>query len=362
MKRFSRRKALKLLGTAAAAGGVYARSGLAAPALHKGTVFTVSTWGGVTQDAIQKHVAPEFTRATGATLAFDIGAMGPRYSKLMAQRASPSADVFFGTDEAMVSGLKVGILTPAARKSLPNLVDVEDWAQTVKGVPEGTVGGVPCCLIAYLIGYNPEALKIPITSWADLWRPEFAGKLAFASPFHSMMPMIVVTAAELAGGSMSNPDPGFEKLAELRPAKLGFTWTDWAALYKSGDVIVATEFDCYLDVMKAQGYGVQYVVPKEKGLASIDYVGVVKGRPNADLQEYFLDLIISPAVQEGFATDLFQGPINRKVKLSADLQTKCSCGARVADLRFFDPAQMAALRPVWTERMNTGVVPHWGTR
>jgi putative spermidine/putrescine transport system substrate-binding protein len=361
MKKLSRRKTLKLLGAAATGASLSARSALSAPALHKGTVFTVSTWGGVTQDAIAKYMAPEFTRATGATLAFDIGAMGPRYSKLMAQRASPVADVFFGTDEAMVGGLKAGILAPVGRTSLSNLGDVEDWALTVK-TPDDTIGGVPCCLIAYLIGYDPEKVKTPITSWNDLWRPEFAGKLAFASPFHSMMPMIVVTAAELAGGSMSNPDPGFKKLAELRPAKLGFTWTDWAALYKSGDVIIATEFDCYLDVMKAQGYTVQYIVPKEKGLASIDYVGVVKGRPNRDLQEYFLDLVISAPVQEGFAVDLFQGPINRKVKLPADLEAKCSCGARVAELRFFDPAPFAALRPAWTERLTTEVLPHWGAR
>ena len=62
------------------------------------------------------------------------------------------------------------------------------------------IGGVPYGLIAYVIGYNPEKVKTPITSWNDLWRPEFAGKLAFASPFHSMMPAFVVIAAELAGG------------------------------------------------------------------------------------------------------------------------------------------------------------------
>ena len=259
------------------------------------------------------------------------------------------------------SHLKAGILTPATRKNLSNLGDVEDWALTVKTPADGDlIGAVPCCLIAYVIGYNPEQIKTPITSWNDLWRPEFADKLAYASPFHSMMPALVVMAAELAGGSMANLDPGFKKLAELRPTKVGFTWTDWAALYKSGDVVIASEFDCYLDVMKAQDYPIQYVVPKEKGLGCIDGVGIVKGRPNLDLAEFFLDLVMGPQVQTGFATDLYQGPINRKVQLPADLQAKCNCGARVADLRFFDPAPIAALRPVWTERMTTEVLPKWG--
>jgi putative spermidine/putrescine transport system substrate-binding protein len=365
MKNLSRRKALTHLVGVATVGatGLIARHGIAAPPIAKGTVFTVSTWGGVTQDAVAAHAGPEFTRATGATLAFDIGAQGPRYSKLMAQRASPPADVFFGSDEALIAGLKAGILTPARRKNLSNLGDVERWALTVPS-PTGddTIGAVPYCLIGLLIGYNSEKVKTPITSWNDLWRPEFSGKLAFASPFHSMMPELVIIAAELAGGSMQNIDPGFKKLAQLRPSKVGFTWTDWAALYQSGDVIVATEFDCYLDVMRHQKYAIEYVVPKEKGIACIDGVGIVKGRPNLELAEFFLDTILTPKVQEGLAQDLYHAPINAKVELPAELKAKCNCGANVADLRFFDPAPFVALRPAWTERLNIEVVPNWGAR
>ena len=254
-------------------------------------------------------------------------------------------------------------MAPARRKNLSNLADVEEWALTVPS-PGGDdlIGGTPYGLISYVIGYNPDRVKTPITSWTDVWRPDFADKLFYASPFHSMMPELVVLAAELAGGSASNVDPGFKKLAELRPAKLGFTWTDWAALYKSGDVIVATEFDCYLDVMKAQGYGVEYVVPKEKGLACIDGVGIVKGRPNPDLAEFFLDVIMDANVQVGLSRDLYQGPINRKAQLPPDVKARCNCGANIADLRFFDPAPFVVQRPLWTERLKTEVVPNWGAR
>ena len=63
-------------------------------------------------------------------------------------------------------------------------------------------------LIAYVLAFNPEIVKQPVTSWADLWRPEFAGKLAFASPVHSMMPAFVIVAAEMSGGSAPTPIPG----------------------------------------------------------------------------------------------------------------------------------------------------------
>jgi putative spermidine/putrescine transport system substrate-binding protein len=195
-----------------------------------------------------------------------------------------------------------------------------------------------------------------------MWRPEFRDKFAFASPVHSQMPVFVILAAELAGGSASNVDPGFKKLAELRPSKLTVFWTDWAPLDKSGDVVLATEFDYYLETMKDQKYPIDYVIPKDKGIAVPEYVSVVKGTKQAELAEAFLDLMMSAPVQTAFANESFQGPTNKTVQLSQAVQARCAFGARVEQLRFFDPATFVDNRPAWTERLNTEVVPHWRAR
>jgi len=362
-----RRATLKGLGSVAcvaATGGIgKLATAVAAPVVAKGTVLTISTWGGITEDGVKAHIAPEFERATGAKLAYDIGGLGARYNKLLAQRASPPADVFFSTDESVVAGRKAGIIGDVAKKNVTNYGDVADWAKTVK--PEGAgelLPGVPYTLIAYVLAYNPDIVKQPVTSWADMWRPEFAGKLAFASPVHSMMQAFVITAAEMAGGSASNPDPGFKKLAELRPAKLTVFWTDWAPLSKSGDVTLATEFDYYLEAMRDQKYPVQLAVPKEKGFGAPEYVSIVKGTKNQELAEEFINQMIAPQAQHAFAVETFQGPISTKVSLTSAEQAKCACGARVDQLRFFDPIQFASVRAIWTERLNTEVVPNWRTR
>ena len=77
--------------------------------------------------------------------------------------------------------------------------------------------------------------------------------------------------------------------------------------------------------MKNQNYPIQYVVPKEKGLACIDGVGIVKGRPNLELAEFFLDTILDAKVQAGLSQDLYQGPINGKTDLPAEIKAKCNC-------------------------------------
>jgi putative spermidine/putrescine transport system substrate-binding protein len=355
----TRRNALKTFGTVAAA------SVLGAPTVLRAAdsaVLTVSTWGGITEDSIRKYVQPAFEKLTGATLAFDIGGQGARYNKLLAQRANPPADVFFSTDEAVVTGTRAGVLTPATKKNLPNFADLQPWANTLKSDDDAHVGGVPYSLIACALAYNPELVKTAPTSWEDLWKPEFAGKIDFASPVNSLMPAFVIMAAELAGGSATNVDPGFAKLATLKPAKLSVFWTDWAPLNKTGDVVVATEFDYYLEAMKDQKYAIDYVYPKEKAIASLEYASVVKGTKKQDLAEAFLNLLLDPKVQEGVAEQTYQGPTNAKANLSEKIAARCAYGPRVQQLRFFDPVVFADNRPAWTERLNLEVVPSWGAR
>lgn len=363
MTGISRRKALKLAGSAAALSAVNLRSALAQPAIGKGSVLTISTWGGVTQDSIKTHIEPEFTKMTGAKLAYDIGGVGARYNKLLAQRANPVVDVFYGTEENAVTGLKAGIMMPVSRKKVPLIADLAPWALTVKtGTNSETVAAVPITLGAYVIGYNPQFIKAPVTAWADMWRPEFAGKLAFAAPVHSAMPQLIIMAAELAGGSATNIDPGFKKLGELRPAKLTVFWTDWAPMIKNGDVSIATELAYYMEAMKDDKYPIEYIIPKEKGIASLTNLGLVKGSKNVELAEAYMNLCLEPAIQKIITTKTYYAPTSSKVVLTDAEAARCPCGGKIDQIRFFDPEFLASVRPIWTERLNIEVLPQWKTR
>ncbi len=361
----TRRSTFGLLGSAGAAvlGAPRPARAQPAPAIGTGATLTVSTWGGITSDGIRDEVGPEFEKLTGAKLAFDIGGQGARYNKLLAQKGNQSADVFFGTDEAVVGGLRAGVLQPAEQAAVPNFTDVHDWAVTVTAPAAGQIAGVPYTMISYALAYNPDTVKTPPTSWGDLWRPEFQGKLAYAAAGHSQMPALVILAAELAGGSVTNVDPGFTKLAQLRPNKLTYFWTDWAPMLKTGDTIGATEFDYYLEAMKMQGYPVEYVFPREGAIGSPELVALVAGSKNREIAQVFMSLMIDPKVQEVFAVKTFQGPTNMKTRVPADIAAKMSYGEdKLKRVRFFDPVVCLDNRPVWTERMTTEVIPAWQVR
>jgi putative spermidine/putrescine transport system substrate-binding protein len=359
--KISRRQSL----AGVAAAGVFSALGrpaaARAPAVPRGTVLTISLWGGITEDSIRRLVQPEFERLTGATLAYDIGGQGMRLNKLLAQRGHPPADVIFTTDEGVITGHKAGVLIGARKKNMPNLADVFEWTQTVKAYgTDDTVPGVPYTVISSVIAFNPDKVKTPPTSWNDLWLPEARGKLAIAGPAGSTAPELVIIGAELAGGSAAKPDAGFTKLGELRPAKLAIFWTDYAPMVKTGEIIMSTELDYYVEAMKSQGYPYDYVYPKEKAIGLSEYASIVKGTAYPELAEAFLDLMLDPKIQEALSRETFQGTVNSKVKLSPAVAARCACGDRTQQLRFFDPAFIASVRPAWTERLTTDVLPQWG--
>ncbi len=177
-----------------------------------------------------------------------------------------------------------------------------------------------------------------------------------------MMPGNIALMAELLGGSAANPEPAFAKLKTLRPSKLTNFWTDWAPLQKTGDVILATENDAYTATMKAQGYPVEFVVPKEGALAALNYVSLVRGTKNADLGQAFIDLMIDARVQEQLAALGYAGLTNKNAKVPPELASKITMGAKLDKLRLMDPLAAMNNRAAWTERLNTEVIPMWSAR
>jgi len=364
--RQTRRQFLSRVGTAAAATavGVTAATatarfgGPATRAQAQGRrQIVVSTWGGVTEEGLRKFVTPVFERRYNATVAYDLGGAAARYNKLLAQAANPQINIILNVEDVLVDAIERGLLAKYNPRNVPNVKDLYSWA-----TPKSLEGyGAAYSVLAYgLLAARGKTGK-PITSWRDLWRPEFRGKLAIAAPSHSQMPMLLIVAAELHGGSQANIEPGLAALAELRPIKQTIFWTDYAALVRSGDVILATEFDYYSLFMQREGFGVSWIMPQEKGFGSLECAAIVKGAPNQDLAEAYLNLMFDADVQTSIATQTFQGPSNKLVKVGLPLSEQILYGPRLRHVRWFDAKFINDNKARWIERINTEVVPKWRT-
>jgi len=316
----------------------------------------ISVWGGTTEEWFRANVEPRFAELyPNVEVVYDVGGMSARYNKLLAQKNSPEIDLFVSTSEAAVSAVEEELLTPINRDNIPNMDNLYEWALPV---PEY---GAAYSSIAYGLGYDPEFFgDDPPTSWEDLWRPEVQGKIAVPAIGHSAMPQFIVQAAELNGGSIDNVEPGFEYLAELDPAAQTFFYTDWNAQFEAGDVVLATDFDYYINAMAEQGSNIEFVIPEEGAFGSTQHLSVVAGTENQEMVEAFINLTLSEEVQQSVADDLLNAPARRDIEVSADLaETLAVAGDSLDQVDWFDPALAAEKRAEWTESMNEVVAPAW---
>ncbi len=316
-----------------------------------GRTLSVSVWGGETERAFKEVVAPVFAELTGAKVQFDTGSGGERFNKLLAQKDSPTVDVFVNSGENVFQANRQGLLVDIDEGRVPNAADIADWA---KLFPYGISYG----LVAFGLTRSPSVGALG--SWKDLWRPEYAGKLGLPGIGHTQMPMFLIIAAELHGGSESDIDPGLKALAKLDPGVLQYFWTEWADRAKAGEVTVVPEFNYSL--LGAQGAGVDFVYdfPQEKAIAADNTMSIVKGRPNEDLAHVFLDVAFDADVQTDFCAEWLGSPANTKATIAPKIAGRVPLAADILDqVRFFDLGAIATKRAEWTERLNAEVLPSW---
>jgi putative spermidine/putrescine transport system substrate-binding protein len=360
-KSVSRRDALGLIGLGASVigGASMLTSG---PALAqaakpykapdgKGRTLTVSVWGGPTEQAFVKTVVPVFRTLTGANVVFETGSGGERFNKLMAQGALASVDVFINSGENVFQANRLGKLVNVDKALVPNLDGIADWA---KLFPYGISYG----LIAF--GLVRSTQIAPLKSWKDLWRPEFKGKLGMPGIGHTQFPMMLITLAEIYGGSASDVEPAIKKLAELDPVVLAFFWGQWADSAKAGKVLVVPDFNYNLLDAKAAGIDFAFDFPEEKAIAADNTMSIVKGSPNADLAHAFLNVTFDSEVQTQFCAEWRGSPANVNAKIHPKIEGQVPLASDILNkVRFFDLGFIATKRAEWTERLNSQVLTKW---
>lgn len=315
--------------------------------------LTVATWGGATEKAVREFIIPRFERDTGASVVLSIDPLAARYNKILAQRGNPVVDVMYSSDEFVYRGLVDGVIETLDPMKLSNARDLHPWAFRIRNT-------APCyALLTLGLGYHTQLVKDPPRRWADLWDPKWARKVAVPSMVHGVAPAFLVKAAQLAGGSQANVDPGFRKLAELRPVRAFVLFTEWEPLVQAGDFEVLVELDLYVYPAKDKGLPIEFVAPEDGLMGAVNMANIVKGSRNRELAEHFINLTLDPVVQAGFAALAYYGPTNSKTVLSASVAQRVAYGDRLRLLQWIDWEDAARNRPRWVERFNAEVLPRW---
>lgn len=290
--KMTRRQFNTLLGAAALAG-----TGTSRAAGEPGGQIVVGTWGGDYQKFLQDYIATPFLEPKGIRTVFDTNNDSARKIKILAERRLPrgSMDIAALTASGSYQMWKNDALMELDFSRIPAYANAPDYLKT------------PYSLVhiytARGILYNTNFVKTPPTSYKDLWKPEYAGKVGVIDIQYQTT---MESAALINGGSPSNYEPGKEKLLELKKMGVRIYPTNEAM----GQALASGE--CWLGIMwlararqwQKAGIPVEFVYPEEGiGLYISDF-SIPKNARNPDAAYAFLNAALEPKAKLDFATNM----------------------------------------------------------
>jgi putative spermidine/putrescine transport system substrate-binding protein len=320
----------------------------------------VAAWGDPYKAAWDKSLIPAFEKKYGVTVTWVPGFSTATLAKLQAEKDSPQIDIAMMDDGPSAQAAAIGLVERTDRSKLSNARDIEQ----VAFAPGGGYG-VGFGLDAIILYYNTKTFAdnkwTPPTSWLDLYRPEFKGKISVHSVGSEPGLFLLLFLNRIAGGTETNMDPGFKKMKELAPNVLTFdNFGQTPTLIQQGATAIGTWGVTRVGNLAATGVPVQFVYPKEGAGGYQEVISIVKGRPadSVDLAYKFMDMMLSKDEQENNAKWLGLGPVNRRATLTADVTKRVVTTDMIKRLWFPDLHWIDANRAAWIERWNKEIESH----
>jgi len=266
-----------------------------------GRTLVVGVWGGPQEEIIREHVVKKFEAETGAKVEFVLGGSSDRYARIYSEFNNPSMDIVYLSMAQTEQANRDGIILA------PNPQGVPEY-NNLYPIAKGS-GGYGVALMAIGLMYNTDRFKTAPDSWLEMWKPENKGKVApFVFP-GTQGTAFLVMAAKVHGGSEANIGPGFDAIKGLNPYPMILSGIDEMNLaFQQGDIWLAPQMDGYAYNFKDAGGPVDFVLPKEGAVLSMNCAAITKNSKNADLAEMFINIHLSQDCQEAYANVLKYGP------------------------------------------------------
>lgn len=273
--------------------------------------IVIANWGGDWSDrTIQFFEAPIVEKA-GYTVLRDLDGLDQRRTKLLATRRLPrgTLDVAHLDDAGAFEMEAQGVLEPVSEKDIPNLKDVLPQLKSSTFVPWQYSG--------WVIGYNPDKLKDPPKSFADLWDPKYAGMIGLTDVhwFHHME-----VAALKVGKTLDNIN-----VEQLKASMMDMKKATKPRIYpghlqqeqalKNEEVLIATNYKARLLQFASEGVRVEPVFPAEGAISIVYGLVIPKKAPNPEGGRFYCNALLDPAGMASLVQKSFYSPANTKTVL-----------------------------------------------
>jgi len=279
---------------------------------------------------------------TGITVPPDNKNSGQTLAQLIAEKASPVADMDYGVTFG-IQAKKDNVTTPY----MPTF-----WSEIPDGLKDadGHWFTIHTGTLGFMV--NVDALKgkpVP-KSWADLLKPEYRGLIGYLDPSSAFVGYVGAVAINNArGGSLDNFTPAIDYFKALKKNDPIVPKQTSYARVLSGEIAILLDYDfnAYRAKHKDKA-NVEFVIPAE-GTVVVPYVmSLVAKGPNAANAKKALDFVVSNDGQAIWA-NAFLRPV-RSSTISKEAQAKFLPASEYARAKTVDYPRMAEAQKAFSDR------------
>lgn len=181
---------------------------------------------------------------------------------------------------------------------------------------DGKLYAIPFTFSSIPLLYNPDMVPEP-TSWLDMLKPEYKGKVVGYPDVMSM----IVTWSRTANGledpskmTKAQLDATVDLMIKLKqnsrtvPASLG----EISDMFKRGEIAMGMGWEPMIKWVEGSNVKLKIASPKEGTFAYLDTVNIGKNAPNRDLDHELINWALAPENQKTFAEANILGIVNEK--------------------------------------------------
>lgn len=340
---------LALGATALAAPIGFVRNGWAA-----GKEIHIGIWGGSQGEFVRKNIIPAFEKEFDCKIVAEEGFTLANVGKMRATKNNPKFSVMFVDDVAIPICKAEGLIEQLPASDMPALANL---------YPRFGFDGWGTALAISVASLFHNTSVTPPERYADLWKPEYAGKLKLVSPKNTPSVFFLIVAAAIKSGKPLAEaqyliDDSFDKVAALKPNIMNLfdNGPQAANEVAQGQADIGLlELSKYIYPYTAKGAPVTMSFPKEGSFAGNNCQVLVKGGPNRDLAVAFMNHMLKPDVQKAFSEYALTAPPVSGIEFSKETLKYIAYPVEEMDKRgLFTPdwGFINAKRSGWTEKLN----------
>jgi spermidine/putrescine transport system substrate-binding protein len=261
------------------------------PAEEGSPILKVYNW----DTYIDPDIVASFEEAFGVTIDYQVfDNDGDMVEELRA--GGSDYDVVVPSDFNVTILRLEGLLAPLDKDAIPNVENLDPTFISPVFDPAnrycmpyqwGTVG----------IGYNLAATGREITSWADFFDPEFAGRVAMLDDYRTTMGIVQLILGY--SPNTTNPreiDEAAEFLKNHADHIGAYTGDDGQDLLDQGDFDMVVEWSGDIFQIMEENENIRYVIPEEGSLIWTDNICIPANASHKAMAEEFINYILEPEI------------------------------------------------------------------